>query len=67
MWVIAQQPELAQHGPRHGPLVGTCRLGRTTRKLLLLCLHTSAAACIAAGGRIARRPRACGVHWHAAP
>jgi len=26
--VIAQQPELARHGPRHGPLVGTCRLPR---------------------------------------
>jgi len=32
-------------------------------KLLLLCLHTSAAACIAAGGRIAGRLRACGVRW----
>jgi len=67
MRVIAQQPELARHGPRHGPLAGTCRLLGTTRKLLLLCLHTSAAACIAAGGRIAGRPRACGVRRRVAP
>ena len=42
-------------------------LPRATRKLLLLCLHTSAAACIVAGGRIAERPRACGVRRRTAP
>ena len=42
MRVIAQQPELAQHGPRHGPLVGTYRLPRVRQD------HTQTAAAVSA-------------------
>jgi len=44
MRVIAQQPELARHRPRHGPLVGTCRRPVRGRRQD----HTQTAAAVSA-------------------